>query len=202
MNRVTERMNRKSRLSVGLSLIILALAISAAFAGGLLVGHSYGDQPANTEEQSYENQPAYAHTIHPTPPDNRVAYDQTETYYVASLTDGHEVIISVFPNPQKVRFFLPDLIAPQFFVGNGMISRGYEVFLNDPEKWDPQSIGVEKALDLIAHIQRENREVTEAYAEQTELSVIIGMDFVSRKDEIIESILQSICDHYGWTTNT
>lgn len=122
-----------------------------------------------------------------------ISVDRTN-YTSVKLKDGHEIIITTFPNPQGVQFYLPTLIAPDLTVGIGL----EDSILENPEKYDSRGVGIEKAISLFAAIRDDVPEVTDIHASNTELFLEFGMDFISRKQELIDSAIQSICNHYDW----
>lgn len=177
-------MERKYKFGYGYITVSLVLGIMIGFVIGALFYTALSQQAKAAYDEAMAKE--YAGV-------NYGSYTSFE------LTDGHEIILETVPNAQKVNLYLPVDVAPNFFVGNGMIGGSYEMYLdNDPEEWDPKNIGVDGALDLIGVIQQEIPEATEAYARQTEIGITLGMDFVSRRGEIIDSIIESICNYYEW----
>lgn len=95
----------------------------------------------------------------------------------------------------RLEFVLPKPVAPDFFIGHGLIGGMWEVHLDNLAKWDPLDIGVENALALIGRIRREVPGTTEeTYVKGYELTVGIAESHFCRVDKIIGEITAIIAD--------
>lgn len=131
----------------------------------------------------------------------RAAPDQeVGTIAVQSLpTDNraHLVVKADYPNQNRIDFVLTEPVAPDFYVHYGVFGNEYSTFLDNPKRWDPLGVGIDKALNLIERVRNEVPGITEdIYAHGYELSITIADSHLSRKTEIIEeviAIIQEVC---------
>lgn len=158
----------------------------AVFAVAFILGTSFRPDVSTNIPQTVEN-----HEVKTGVAQSLAMYDYAQ-FGTAQL-----VVRADYPNPNRIDFIATEPIAPDFFVGHGSVGRGYAVFLDDPEKWDPLGVGIDGALSLIDRIRNEVPGVTEdIYAQGYTLSVTIADSHLLRKSDIIEEIVEIIQETY------
>lgn len=122
-------------------------------------------------------------------------YQSEAIYREIQNEDGTKLIIKAKEHPAMITITFAEPIAPDFFVGCGVIGGHYEMFADDPE-YDPLGIGVDYAVELTNRIRQEVPGVTEdIYAEGYELEMHIADSHVDRLEEIIDEVLEIINEH-------
>lgn len=109
----------------------------------------------------------------------------------ATSVDG--VVMRRNPNPCSLTFIFSEPIAPDFYVGYGL-GRGYDIFVDNPQKWDPLGIGVDKPMALATAVRNINGVTDDVYAKGYSLTVIIAESHLERRDDLIGTIEETIGD--------
>lgn len=178
--------NRRSIIYGFVAIAFVVLFMVAIFCGG--------DDASRTVDLSTATEPASGQTT------DEAAAEPPSTSEQASVigTPTGFVINDSHQNPARVDIVFDRLIAPDFYVGYGLIGGSFEMFLDNPERWDPLGIGVERIMDLELQLRQNVLGLSEEiHARSYELSFEIIESHLHRKDEVIAEVIAYCSEFYG-----
>ena len=102
------------------------------------------------------------------------------------------VVVEYMPNRSVVKFTSDKLLAPDTYIGYGIVGSVHNLSAFDEKKYNPKGVDVNRTISLLDQVVCLDGITGSIYAENYTLTVHIALSHLDRRNQIVEQVADII----------